>query len=344
MSTSLFRVPVTDPVRLYRYRDGLYATDLLTAAVVHLDFFTWLTAHPSTLDNICAGLGLARRPVDVLLTLAAANGLVESHSGLFTTTEMAREHLVQGSPFNLAPYYASLKDRPVVQDFVRVLRSGKPAHWGGDKAGKDWHASMEDDDFARAFTAAMDCRGAYLGGALARTVDLTAHDRLLDIGGGSGIYACALAAHVPHLHATVLDQAPVDRIAQRLIEERGFSTRVTVTAANFFTDPLPGDHDVHLFSNVLHDWDETDVARLVRRSFEALKPGGLLVIHDAFINATKTGPLAVAEYSTILMHSTQGKCYAVSEHEATLARAGFVRPAFTETVADRGVMVAYKPV
>ena len=33
----LTRLPASDPTRVYRYRDGLYAADLLTAAIVHLD-------------------------------------------------------------------------------------------------------------------------------------------------------------------------------------------------------------------------------------------------------------------------------------------------------------------
>ena len=34
--------PTTDPVSLYRWRDGLYAADMLTAGLVGLDLFTWL--------------------------------------------------------------------------------------------------------------------------------------------------------------------------------------------------------------------------------------------------------------------------------------------------------------
>jgi predicted O-methyltransferase YrrM len=342
MPLSLLDHPTTDPTRLYRYRDGLYAVDLLTAAIVHLDLFTWLDRTPSTFEALCDGLQLARRPADVLVTLAAATGLVERHGGVLTLTDLAREHLTRGSAFNLAPYYASLKDRPIVQDFVRVLRTGKPAHWGGNTAGHDWHASMEEDAFARHFTAAMDCRGAYLGAAVAAAVDLSDHARLLDIGGGSGVYACVMAARFPHLRATVFDQAPVDRIASTLIAERGFGDRVAVAAGSFFDDEWPEDHDVHLFSNVLHDWDEPEVDSLIRRSFAALPAGGRLLIHDAFINDDKTGPLPVAEYSTILMHSTHGKCYATSEYAGFLSSAGFRDVTFTATAADRGLMTARK--
>lgn len=333
----------TDPTAAYRYRDGLYAADLLTAAIVHFDFFTWLADHPSSPEAICRALDLAPRPVDVLLTLCASNGLVERQGDCYAVTAVAREHLVAGSPFYLGPYYASLKDRPVALDFVRVLRSGQPAHWGAAEDGQDWHHAMEDDAFAQAFTDAMDCRGLYLAQALVGRLDLTDRRRLLDVGGGSGIYACTIVAHHPTLTAVVLDQAPVDRIAARLVAERECDAQVSVQAGSFFTDPWPTDCDVHLFSNVLHDWGFAEVRQLLASSFATLPPGGLVVIHEAFINADKTGPRPVAEYSALLMHSTQGKCYATAEYDELLRDAGFVDVTFADTAADRGVMTARKP-
>ncbi len=333
--------PATDPIRIYRYRDGLYAADLVTAALVHFDFFTWLAENPATLEHICAHFAFKPRPADTMLTLFSANGFIEQRDGVFSCTDVAREHLVKSSVWSLAPYYASLHDRPIARDFVEVLKSGKPAGWSGDKAAFDWHKAMERDDFARSFTAAMDCRGLYLSQALAKKLDLTGRQRVLDIGGGSGIYACSIVAHHPHLQGLVVDQAPVDHICRKLIEERGFADKVFVVPGNMF-EGLPAGCDVHLFSNVLHDWDVPDVQALLKRSHETLPVGGLLIIHDAFINADKTGPVHVAEYSALLMHSTQGKCYSTTEYAALLEAAGFTPGEYQDTAAARGFMTAVK--
>ena len=77
----------------------------------------------------------------------------------------------------------------------------------------------------------------------------------------------------PGAAASVLEKPPVDRIARRAIERRGFAGRVDVIASDMLTDPLPADHDVHLFSNVLHDWDEDVVQQLLRASAAALPAG-----------------------------------------------------------------------
>jgi predicted O-methyltransferase YrrM len=225
---------------------------------------------------------------------------------------------------------------------VAVLRTGKPAHWASLRDEKEWAQAMESEAFAGKFTAAMDSRGGCLGPALARKLDCSQHRHLLDIAGGSGIYACVLAAHNPHLRASVLEKPPVDRIARQSVAARGFGDRVGVIVGDMFADPFPPGCDLHLFSNVLHDWDEDRVKRLLAKSHAALPPGGMIIIHEAFINADKTGPLAVAEYSALLMTITEGKCYSEKEMADFLAEAGFAEFRHAPTAVDRGVITARK--
>lgn len=338
----LTQAPATDPLELYRLRDGFYATDLLAAALVHLDVFTHLADRPSSLEALCRDLDIMRRPADVMLTLFTALELLESRQGVFHLTALAREHLVNSSPWFIGPYYAALKDRPVCRDYVKVLKTGQPANWGSYKDEKDWTTAMEDPAFADSFTAAMDCRGVYLGPAAARAADCTGRQRLLDVAGGSGIYACAFVARHPQLRATVLEKPPVDAVARRAIHRRGFADRVGVQAGDMFAADWPEGFDVHLISNVLHDWDEPAVRQLLAKSHRALASNGLIVIHDAHLNEDKTGPLPVAKYSALLMHSTQGKCYSLREMRDCLEVAGFTGMQFHPTAVDRSVVTARK--
>lgn len=108
-------------------------------------------------------------------------------------------------------------------------------------------------------------------------------------------------------------------------------------------EPLPRGYDLHLFSNVLHDWDELRVRRLLAASFESLVPGGWLVDHDTHLDADKTGPLAAAEYSVLLMHATPGKCWSVSDLAQMLNECGFDMVSTRSTAAERSAVLAHKP-
>jgi 3-hydroxy-5-methyl-1-naphthoate 3-O-methyltransferase len=342
---------VPDPTALYRLRDGAYAVDLLIAAVTEFDLFSWLAARgPQPAAVVRAELGLAERPADVLLTYCAAVGLVDrdlAAGDRIGLTPLGRRHLVAGSPFDLRPYYRSLAERPAVGELVEVLRTDRQAAWAsaqpaGDGAA-DWSSRLDDPAFAERITAAMDARGAYLAPGLAEVVADLPVTALLDVGGGSGVYAAAVIAGRRASRAAVFERAPVDAAARTLLVARGLDDRVAVVSGDAFTDPLPTGFDTHLYSHVLHDWDADRVAQLLASSFAALPPGGLLLDHDTHVAADKRGPLPVAEYSVLLMHSTPGKCWSVGELTAMARRVGFVDVEHREAAGDRGVLVARKP-
>ena len=92
----------------------------------------------------------------------------------------------------------------------------------------------------------------------------------------------------------------------------------------------------------IRDWDLPEIKDLLAHSHRSLKTGDLVVIHETFLNSRKTGPLAVAEYSCILAHSTQGRCYSTLEMADLLNEAGFEGIRSFDTSGDRGVVLAKK--
>lgn len=342
MADGSITMPSTDTSILLRLRDGIYASDLVIVAVAWLDFFSWLSDKPSNQVEICNAFNIERRSADVMLTLFVAKDLLLCIDGDYHLTDLAREHLVKGAAWSLCPYLETMKERPTCKDLLEVLRTGKPASWGSKEGEKEWSLAIKDEDIASSFTSAMDSRGSYLAPRMAEVIDCTGYHSLLDIAGGSGIYACAITAQYNNLRASVLERPPVDDVAKLCIAKRGLSNRVSVIAGDMFGS-LPDGHDIHLFSNTLHDWGQERVEALINSSYKALPPKGMIVIHDAHINENKSGPLSVAEYSVLLMYSTDGKCYSVSEINQMLTDAGFVDLSFTTTAAYWSVITGRKP-
>lgn len=336
------RLPITDPRALFHYRDSIYANDLLIASVAHFDVFSYISKHTPSFDQLCHDLGLASRPADVLITLLVSMELLERQNGRLAVAAVAQEYLTQDSPWSLCPYYTSLGQRPQCLEFRQVLTTDQPANWSSVKLQQDWHKSMQNEAFADSFLEAMECRGSYLSVQLTSKIALSGYHRLLDVAGGSGVYASQFVSCTEGLTGTVLEQPPVINATRQFLAHKEISPLMDTCCADMFSG-LPDGYDVHLFANVLHDWDRPDVDRLCQLSFRSLIAGGMIVIFDAHLNPEKSGPLEVAQFSCLLMHSTKGRCYSSDEIISALGAAGFQAIRFSEVAAYRSVITALKP-
>lgn len=345
-----------DPTYLYDLLERMYAVEMLCAAVGHLKLFEFLSEHPSTLEELCNDLSLSARPAYVLATMLTSQGLLSrDESGVYSVTRLAEEYLIAGGRWSLTANFEALKDRPpclAVLDFLKTGRSlGMPdpgpdassfsAEAGGAEA-PDWLEGMQGEAFAESFLEMLDSRNAYLAHVAAKVLDLKGAESVLDIAGGLGIFSCALAAKYPEIQFTVLEKPPVDEIGKRAVERRGLKNRVSVVAFDIFYLPLPSGFDVHLYCNVVHDWDEATVLRLLRSSYDALAAGGRIVIHDSILGA-EADARPVAEYSALLAAFTAGRCYSFDELRSLLHQAGFINVTLSPTAIHRSLLSAIKP-
>jgi SAM-dependent methyltransferase len=335
-------IPNASPNKILQLRESAFATDLFITAVSYFDFFNHLDKYPGNINDICIRLGIQSRPADVMLTLFKAYGLIKEKRGIYILSGAAHDYLVERSAYDLSSYVSSLKDSPVCQAMRQVLETGRPANWAAAKSGKEWATAMEQAGFAESFTAAMNSRGTYLAHGLIKAVDLRGSHRLLDIGGGSGIYAIKIVQNQPGLKAAVFEKPPVDKAARYSVNKFELSDRIKIIAGDVFKDKLPGGYDIHLISHVLHDWDWPEVRAILKNSYTSLEPGGKIILHDAHINRRKTGPVSVAEYSVLLMFLSEGKCYSIKEMGGVLTETGFRNIETKATLYNRSIITAVK--
>ncbi len=333
----------TSPELIFKLRESSFANDLFITAVSYFDFFNFLKKHPSDIGSICKSLNIKERPLDVMLTLFKAYGFTEEKDKKFYISDISNDYLTDESVFNLSSYVSSLKDGPVCEEMRKVLLTGKPANWAANKKVKQWAASMKNEDFAKPFTEGMNSRGEYLANGLLEAVDLKAYNKMLDIGGGSGIYSAVLLTGNLNLKASVCEKPPVDKLVRYSIHKFKLDDRMDAILGDMFENNLPGGYDVHLISHVLHDWDFSEVKCILKNSFNSLVPGGMVIIHDAHINDAKTGPVSIAEYSVLLMFLSEGKCYSTAEIKSVLEEVGFKHVQYRPTILNRSIITAIKP-
>src|SRR5262249_45503342 len=147
--------------------------------------------------------------------------------------------------------------------------------------------------------------------AMARNADFSRVQRLLDVAGGSGGFSIALSQRYPNLRCSVAELPVVCQVTRRYLAEDGVEDRVDTVALNMFFDPWPTGYDAVFFSCVLHDWDLEHRLELMRRSFEALPPGGTIYIHEMLLEDGANGPLASSLYSLSMRIGTLGKQFSV---------------------------------
>jgi predicted O-methyltransferase YrrM len=337
-----------NPTPIFELFRGNHATELLTAAVAHLNVFGRLAARPMTGDELRRDLGLGERPAVVLLTALRAMGLLAADGkGRLGLTPLAREHLVPGGPFDVSDYVGLAADSPGVGELVERLRSNRPAGAAEEKGAafiyrEGIESAMEREATARHLTLALAGRAKNVAPVLAGRVDLSGARRLLDVGGGTGIYSIACLRKNPGLRAVVWDRPEVLKVAGEFAHDHGVSDRLECRAGDMFRDPVPDGCDVMLLSNVLHDWDVPECRTLLGRCAAALPAGGRLLIHDVFLNDALDGPLPIALYSAALFALTEGRAYSAAEYRGWLREAGLTAGEVVPTLIHCGVLTGTK--
>lgn len=348
MSSSATCLPITDPTSIFEHFRGSYGTELLVAAIAEFKLFDHLAPRPLTRDALKQALRLEERPFVVLTTALRAMGLLcVECDGLWRLTPLAEEHLLSEGDFFVGDYVGLAANSPGVQEMVARLRSNKAAG-ADDEQGAAFifkegsQSQMEAESTARFLTLALAGRAKNVAPHLAARLDLTNTNKLLDLGGGTGIYSIALVQKNPHLRAVVLDRPEVLKVAAEMATQYGVSDRIELVPGDMFTAPLPRDCETILISNILHDWDVRENMALLHRCAQALPAGGRVLIHDVFLSDALDGPLPIALYSAALFTLTEGRAYSAAEYRSWLIAAGLRPQPVVPTLIHCGVLAGVK--
>jgi hypothetical protein len=138
--------------------------------------------------------------------------------------------------------------------------------------------------------------------------------------------AIEMASKNPGLKTTVLDRPTVCEVARKYIDKAGLSSRVAAKDSDFSRDPLPAGADVHLYSNILHNFGDEECRGLLKKSFESLTPGGEVLVVDYVLNEDGVSPPFSSLVNLFaLVAMPQGGTRPYSVLREWLREAGFVK-------------------
>jgi SAM-dependent methyltransferase len=303
---------------------------LLTA--FELGLFTVLNSETRTSQETAEALGTDPRATDRLMNALVALGLLDKEDGRFCNTPLAGSHLVKGRP----DYMGGLAHTNHLWDswsrLTEVVREGHPVGLP--------ETNDRGDDWLRPFIAAMHSRGRQSAAEVVRLIDLDGVARVLDVGGGSGVYAMAFARAGHGVSAVVFDLPNVIPLTRMYIAQEGLSAEVTTAVGDYLTAPLGTGFDIVFMSAVIHSNASDDNRLLFQKAAQALNPGGRLVVQDFLMTEERDGPLMPALFAlNMLVGTPEGDTYTESEVRTWMSEAGFKGVERTDTSAGTSLIV-----
>jgi predicted O-methyltransferase YrrM len=289
--------------------------------------------------EIARRCGARPRSTKLLLNACVALGFLRHESNRYGNTPEGLRLLVRGKPtyvgdgINHSDWLWRTWSR-----LAEAVRTNKPVIApAGPGEGPGIH---------RDFILAMHDRAMHTGEALAETLDLSGRKQLFDAGGGPGTYSCFLARRYPGVRCIVFDLPPAIAIAEETIASFGVGDQVITKAGDYFRDDFGGGNDVVLLSAVFHSMPPRRAKELLRKAYDSLVSGGLVVVHENLIASNKVSPTSAVLFSlNMLVNTGHGRSYSGREIMAWMRETGFANPTVKRLPAPAGssLVMATKP-
>lgn len=300
---------------------NLIKFDLLTIAIEH-NLFEHLQT-PKTIDALSTELGTNACLTAKLCNALNAMGFTQKQGHNYCNTSVSNTYLVSNSPYYQRLINRNAKTSPRAA-FSKALKSG-PSKSDAPYA----------DVYSRDFIVAM--AETAVRGRLQKTVEAITllpefkdAKKLLDMGGGHGLYAMGFTQANSQLEAYVLDLPQVlESATKEYISVYDMEDRVHVIPADFFTDDLGSGYDIVYASDVLYRATAEQRLIVLKKVASSLKRGGIFATRHWFLNADKTGPLNVVDFdlrlsSVMLYGDPEFGVFSLNEFIDLLSDAGFV--------------------
>ncbi|MFZ5593423.1 MAG: methyltransferase family protein [Pseudomonadota bacterium] len=271
-----------------------------------LDVFTRLADAPATVEELAQKCGADARGMEMILIGCIGLGLLSKEGGRYSNTPLADTFLVKGRP----RYQGGIVS--MFESWVSAWSKLKDAVVSGKPVVVKQHDHGEEA--TRTYIMGMLYRGIPQAELLASEVPLAGRKKLLDVGGGPGIFSIIFCQKNPGLSADVMDLPQTLRVTREIITNYGATAQVATCEGSYLEDEFGAGYDAVLLSSMISQEGPEVIKSILRKSFNAMNPGGLIMVQEQFLNTAKTGPLLpVLIGLNQLVHTPGGRAYSAKE-------------------------------
>jgi hypothetical protein len=312
-------------------------------SAVELGLFTVLADGPLSADALTTRLKLHPRAVRDFLDALVSLGQLERHDGLYSNTPAGALFLDRRKPTYVGGMLEMANARlyPFWGALTEGLRTGEPQN--ETKQGRDLFDEIYRNpallsEFLKAMT------GLSLGAAraLAEKFSWADYKSFADIGTAEGGLAVELARAQPHLNGIGFDLPVVGPHFEAYAAQHGLSARLTFQAGDFFAQAMPS-ADVLIMGHILHDWSLEKKRLLIRKAYDALPFGGVLIVYDSIIDdERRQNAFGLLMSLNMLIETREGFDFTGTDCSGWLKEAGFAVTRVEPLVGPDSMVIGVK--
>ncbi len=325
-----------------------YTAPLLVQTGVSLGVFDALENRTGTLDELAAKTGASRRGLAAVLNALVGIALLDrvdtsddSADWRYQLTPESEAFLVSSQPGYLGAFFQHGGQDliPAWIKLPRVAKTGRPPRRvNQQKDGSKFFAEFVESLFPLSAPAAQ---------ALAEELKLSRKRKafsILDLGAGSGVWGITLAKHAASAKILAVDWPDVLKTTRKVAKKHGVGKQLKTAAGDLLEADFGKDHLVATIGHILHSEGEARSRELLKRTFDALAPGGTVAIMEFLPNDQRSGPpLPLIFAVNMLLNTQKGDTFTFREISAWLKEAGFENPRLMEVPAVSPLILADKP-
>ncbi|MFE9454362.1 methyltransferase [Streptomyces sp. NPDC006739] len=297
---------------------------------LEMDIFARLSVPGgATFEELVAHTKIPCHNLRILMLALCSTELVVKQSDRYTNSSVAEDLLASDAPDSWRHIMIGWQRiyYPAFAHMTSALRSGTNHAALAQHAGTEeslYQRLAHDPTLEEIFHRAMSAFTLRTMSSLTSNKEFSQVRHLLDVGGGSGTTARAIAEVHPQMRVTIFD---LPSVANRAIEAipAPLKERVLAQGGDLFEDDFPGNGDAILFSHVLEVFDPGRIIYLLSKAYKALPAGGKVFIYGFNSQADEQGGVSAARLSLYLniLASGQGMAYPAADYEEWLRQAGF---------------------
>jgi ubiquinone/menaquinone biosynthesis C-methylase UbiE len=300
------------------FRELIYSFQVsrIVLSAYELDIFSHINSNGSASSEVANTIETDPRATDRLMNALCAIGFLSKTNYHFYNSGFSAKFLSRKSPDYLKGFHHTINMWDTWTTLTEVVRTGKTQ--------RGLLKSSKRDDWAEAFIGAMHERASLQAKDLIDKLPLENIRHMLDIGGGSGVYAMEFVKKNQSNTATVFDLPEIIPITKKYIEKEGLTKCFGFLAGDYHSDSLGQDYDFTFLSAIVHINSQDENRLLVKKCFNALNPGGIIVIQDQLMSEDRTQPYAGALFAiNMLVGTERGDTYTEDEIHNWMTEAGF---------------------